>query len=268
MTSSTGCSGLIFFGSPPIALIASRIAARSTTAGTPVKSCSSTRPGGTRSRGSARPWGPSRPERAMSSRVDGDAVLVAQQVLEQDLQRERQPCRPGTARAARRAGRSRTLRPSTSSAPFAAKLSCVMKPPSGCRGTRRCAFSQSAARRSERRGLLLARDASLARALGAQQASSHAASSVSASIPDATGRRQSMRRPRPCPRPGRLCARRSSARAGGRGAAHVGVGQDHHELVAAVTGDTVDERNSRSGPVRRCAASRRRPGGRGRRSPA
>ena len=45
MTSSTGCSGLIFFGSPPSVFIASRIAARSTTAGTPVKSCSSTRAG-------------------------------------------------------------------------------------------------------------------------------------------------------------------------------------------------------------------------------
>jgi hypothetical protein len=45
MTSSAGCSGLIFSGSPPRATIASRIAARSTTAGTPVKSCSSTRAG-------------------------------------------------------------------------------------------------------------------------------------------------------------------------------------------------------------------------------
>ena len=43
MTSSTGCSGLIFVGSPPIFCMASRIAARSTTQGTPVKSCNSTR---------------------------------------------------------------------------------------------------------------------------------------------------------------------------------------------------------------------------------
>jgi len=35
----------IFSGSPPISAIASRIAARSTTAGTPVKSCISTRAG-------------------------------------------------------------------------------------------------------------------------------------------------------------------------------------------------------------------------------
>ena len=45
MTSSTGESGLIFAGSPPRARIASRIAARSTTAGTPVKSWSRTREG-------------------------------------------------------------------------------------------------------------------------------------------------------------------------------------------------------------------------------
>jgi hypothetical protein len=36
---------LIAFGSPPWLRIASRIAARSTTAGTPVKSCSKTRAG-------------------------------------------------------------------------------------------------------------------------------------------------------------------------------------------------------------------------------
>ena len=45
MTSSAGTSGLILFGSPPISRIASRIAARSTTAGTPVKSCMTTRAG-------------------------------------------------------------------------------------------------------------------------------------------------------------------------------------------------------------------------------
>ena len=38
-------SGLIFAGSPPCSRIASRIAARSTIAGTPVKSCRSTRAG-------------------------------------------------------------------------------------------------------------------------------------------------------------------------------------------------------------------------------
>jgi hypothetical protein len=45
MTSSAGWSGLIFSGSPPRVFMASRMAARSTTAGTPVKSCMSTRAG-------------------------------------------------------------------------------------------------------------------------------------------------------------------------------------------------------------------------------
>ena len=45
MTSSTGWSGLIFVASPPSAAMASRIAARSTTHGTPVKSCRMTRAG-------------------------------------------------------------------------------------------------------------------------------------------------------------------------------------------------------------------------------
>jgi hypothetical protein len=45
MTSSTGVSGLIFVASPPRCFSASRIAARSTTQGTPVKSCSSVRAG-------------------------------------------------------------------------------------------------------------------------------------------------------------------------------------------------------------------------------
>ena len=45
MTRSAGWSGLMRFGSPPRLRIASRIAARSTTTGTPVKSWSSTRAG-------------------------------------------------------------------------------------------------------------------------------------------------------------------------------------------------------------------------------
>ena len=45
MTRSTGTSGLIFRGSPPSRFIAARMAARSTTHGTPVKSCSTTRAG-------------------------------------------------------------------------------------------------------------------------------------------------------------------------------------------------------------------------------
>ncbi|MCY1449521.1 hypothetical protein D9M71_662600 [compost metagenome] len=45
MTRSTGDSGLIRCGSPPALAMAARMAARSTTAGTPVKSCISTRAG-------------------------------------------------------------------------------------------------------------------------------------------------------------------------------------------------------------------------------
>jgi hypothetical protein len=45
MTNSAGMSGLILRGSPPRSAMASRIATRSTTHGTPVKSCSSTRAG-------------------------------------------------------------------------------------------------------------------------------------------------------------------------------------------------------------------------------
>jgi hypothetical protein len=45
MTSSAGQSGLILVASPPRACMASRIAARSTTAGTPVRSCRITRAG-------------------------------------------------------------------------------------------------------------------------------------------------------------------------------------------------------------------------------
>ena len=45
ITSSQGTSGLIFAGSPPRAFMASRIAAKSTMQGTPVKSCNSTRAG-------------------------------------------------------------------------------------------------------------------------------------------------------------------------------------------------------------------------------
>ena len=45
MTISAGESGLIFCGSPPISAMASRIVARSTMQGTPVKSCITTRAG-------------------------------------------------------------------------------------------------------------------------------------------------------------------------------------------------------------------------------
>ncbi len=45
MTSSAGASGSILAGSPPSSFTASRMVARSTTTGTPVKSCMTTRAG-------------------------------------------------------------------------------------------------------------------------------------------------------------------------------------------------------------------------------
>ena len=91
MTSSAGTSGLILFGSPPISAIASRIAARSTIAGTPVKSCITTRAGVKAI--SLDGLGAGVPARQRLDVLGPDrlAVLVAEQVLEQDLQRERQP---------------------------------------------------------------------------------------------------------------------------------------------------------------------------------
>ena len=89
MTSSAGASGLIFAGSPPRAPIASRMAARSTTHGTPVKSCMSTRAGVNWISVSGSPPGPSR-QRAHVVGGDVGAVLGAQQILQQHLQPERQ----------------------------------------------------------------------------------------------------------------------------------------------------------------------------------
>ena len=90
MTSSAGASGLIWAGSPPRSRTASRMVARSTTQGTPVKSCMITRAGvnwiscvrlGRRVPAAERP-----------DVVGGDvrAVLGAQQVLQQHLEAVRQ----------------------------------------------------------------------------------------------------------------------------------------------------------------------------------
>src|SRR5512146_2140524 len=88
MTRSAGTSGFTRAGSPPSSAIASRIAARSTTAGTPVKSWRITRAGmnGT----SASPPMPAR-QRVDVRRLDDAAAGVAQDVLEQDLERDRGP---------------------------------------------------------------------------------------------------------------------------------------------------------------------------------
>ena len=91
MTRSTGTSGLIFLGSPPSATMASRIAARSTTAGTPVKSCISTRAGRKAiSLTDLPPFFSQSAKAAMSVVLTVRAVLVAQQVFEQHPQREGQ----------------------------------------------------------------------------------------------------------------------------------------------------------------------------------
>ena len=91
MTSSTGWSGLIFLGSPPIRFMASRIAARSTTAGTPVKSWSRTRLGRKAISRDGIALGSQLGQPADVVGGDRQTVLVAEQVFQQDLERERQP---------------------------------------------------------------------------------------------------------------------------------------------------------------------------------
>src|SRR4026209_1090756 len=96
MMRSTGTKGFTRPGSPPARSTALRIAARSTTAGTPVKSCIRTRPGL-----NAMSWaGPGQVARAGEEpgRAGGDALArhipgarSAKQVLEQDPHGVRQP---------------------------------------------------------------------------------------------------------------------------------------------------------------------------------
>ena len=90
ITRSTSTSGLIAVGSPPISSIASRIAARSTTAGTPVKSCIRTRAGwkGISTLGSAA--ASQEAIASTSARAHRHPVLEPQHVLQQHLDRVRQ----------------------------------------------------------------------------------------------------------------------------------------------------------------------------------
>ena len=122
MTSSAGASGLISSGSPPSSRTASRMVARSTTHGTPVKSCMTTRAGVNwiSVSGSARRV----PRRDRPDVVGGDvrAVLGAEQVLQEDLQGVREACRsprpcPG--------GRSRTTSRPPPASPLLPKLSML-----------------------------------------------------------------------------------------------------------------------------------------------
>ena len=90
MTRSTGHTGSTREGSPPRDATASRIAARSAIAGTPVKSCMSTREGRKEiSRSTSACGNPAREVLDVPA-ADEDAVFSAQQVLEQDLQRVRE----------------------------------------------------------------------------------------------------------------------------------------------------------------------------------
>ena len=90
MTSSTGCSGLISAGSPPRVFMASRMAARSTTQGTPVKSCRRTRLGVKAISFSGFELLFQAARARTSSLRDVASVFGAEQVLEQDAQGERQ----------------------------------------------------------------------------------------------------------------------------------------------------------------------------------
>ena len=97
MTSSTGTSGLIAGGVAAQLARASRMAARSTTPGTPVKSCMSTRSGVKAISAASEPPTPgARVARPTGhgldvGGVDLAPVLVAEQVLEQDLHGVGQP---------------------------------------------------------------------------------------------------------------------------------------------------------------------------------
>ena len=95
MTSSEGMSGLIFCGSPPNAAIASRMATRSTTQGTPVKSCSSTRAGVYWISSPCSAAGSHSADRAHLIGGDQRAVLVAQQILQQHLEAVRETLESG-----------------------------------------------------------------------------------------------------------------------------------------------------------------------------
>ena len=93
ITSSTGTKGLIFFASLPSATMASRMAAKSTTAGTPVRSCIRTRAGVKAISRAASPAASPCPEGVLGPSGQGfdvlgrdlDAIFLAQQVLEQHL---------------------------------------------------------------------------------------------------------------------------------------------------------------------------------------
>ena len=99
MTSSAGMSGLIFPGPPPRARMASRIAARPTTVGTPGQVLQEHLGRGELDLGGVpAAFGGGVPKVGEGGADlrggDVDPVLVAEQVLQQDLQAEREGLRP------------------------------------------------------------------------------------------------------------------------------------------------------------------------------
>jgi len=100
-----GIRGLTRLGSPPRVLMASRMAPRSTTAGTPVKSALVRVRACRRFRGWARLLRPSR-RGIRCLRRDVDAVFAAEQVFEQDLEAEGESLRSKRAPRGREAGKS------------------------------------------------------------------------------------------------------------------------------------------------------------------
>ena len=90
MTRLAGTSGLMRAGSPPSAAIASRMAARSTTAGTPVKSWSRTRPGMKGISMSGLAPGCQAARAAMSASLAPPRRALAERVLEEHLDGEGQ----------------------------------------------------------------------------------------------------------------------------------------------------------------------------------
>ena len=99
MTRSQGTTGLIRSGSPFIRAMASRIAARSTTQGTPVKSCSTTRAGMNGTSFLPAAAGLQAASVADVGLGDEAAAGVAEGVLEQHADGEGEPVEVGEALA-------------------------------------------------------------------------------------------------------------------------------------------------------------------------
>ena len=121
MTSSAGTSGSIFAGSPPRSAIASRIAARSTTAGTPVKSCITTRAG----------------VKAISSLGSALASHVASASMSAAVDRRRCPRCAAGSRAGSSARTAAARRRTSTAARRAGRSRARGRRPSACRGRRR-----------------------------------------------------------------------------------------------------------------------------------